>query len=533
MNKSYQKGFTLIELLVVIAIIAILAAILFPVFARAREKARQTTCMSNQRQIAAGITMYCQDHEETLPGTANTWQDIGVDTQVLICPTAGKNTPVGYVYNGTTDGVTACVAGCSIGSIRNGKCLVGDPSTIWLTADGTPSLGTGGVTRADLQPRHSGKIIKSYADGHVAIVPGCVVNVDYTNQATAYALPANNILIGKASVYSDSYAGNASDWSRDGSSGISILTDGQTPDGNLNTFATVGGSLGGKTLVYDLGGMYNLSEFDLYLGWANNGRNQPCEVSIYTASGNYANNPTYTLLKTTTSYTPTGNNHSRIRVTLNTPDEYLVPAASSIKIQFGAGAQNNYIGIGEIVVIGDPAGNYAAVTYTDQASSYSVSTTDLINGKTPVYNAVASGGAWNRDSSGGLTTLTDGVAPTTTLTTYATAGNGGGTDVVYDLGGAFKIQEFDFYIGWSNNGRNQPCPITIYTAPGDYASSPTYTQVTTTSTYVPTGSNLAKVKVTLSSGGYIATGVRSVKFHFGIAQNYYIGLGEIDVLGTP
>jgi prepilin-type N-terminal cleavage/methylation domain-containing protein len=58
-----SKGFTLIELLVVIAIIAILAAILFPVFARAREKARQTTCTSNQRQIAASILMWSQDHE--------------------------------------------------------------------------------------------------------------------------------------------------------------------------------------------------------------------------------------------------------------------------------------------------------------------------------------------------------------------------------------------------------------------------------------------------------------------------------------
>jgi prepilin-type N-terminal cleavage/methylation domain-containing protein len=68
--KTSQKGFTLIELLVVIAIIAILAAILFPVFARAREKARQTTCTSNQRQIAASIQMYCQDHEETFPGSS-------------------------------------------------------------------------------------------------------------------------------------------------------------------------------------------------------------------------------------------------------------------------------------------------------------------------------------------------------------------------------------------------------------------------------------------------------------------------------
>ena len=57
-NSKIRRGFTLIELLVVIAIIAILAAILFPVFARAREKARQTTCTSNQKQIAALVQMY-------------------------------------------------------------------------------------------------------------------------------------------------------------------------------------------------------------------------------------------------------------------------------------------------------------------------------------------------------------------------------------------------------------------------------------------------------------------------------------------
>lgn len=62
-----RKGFTLIELLVVIAIIAILAAILFPVFARAREKARQTSCLSNMKQIGLGIMMYANDYDETLP----------------------------------------------------------------------------------------------------------------------------------------------------------------------------------------------------------------------------------------------------------------------------------------------------------------------------------------------------------------------------------------------------------------------------------------------------------------------------------
>jgi prepilin-type N-terminal cleavage/methylation domain-containing protein/prepilin-type processing-associated H-X9-DG protein len=66
-RRSTSQGFTLIELLVVIAIIAILAAILFPVFAQAREKARQTACLSNTKQLALGVQMYAQDYDELLP----------------------------------------------------------------------------------------------------------------------------------------------------------------------------------------------------------------------------------------------------------------------------------------------------------------------------------------------------------------------------------------------------------------------------------------------------------------------------------
>jgi prepilin-type N-terminal cleavage/methylation domain-containing protein/prepilin-type processing-associated H-X9-DG protein len=66
-NKQNKRAFTLIELLVVIAIIAILAAILFPVFARARENARRASCLSNMKQMGLGFMMYVQDYDESYP----------------------------------------------------------------------------------------------------------------------------------------------------------------------------------------------------------------------------------------------------------------------------------------------------------------------------------------------------------------------------------------------------------------------------------------------------------------------------------
>ena len=71
-NCHETRGFTLIELLVVIAIIAILAAILFPVFAQAREKARQTSCLSNMKQLSLAFALYRADYDDQNPGTGFT-----------------------------------------------------------------------------------------------------------------------------------------------------------------------------------------------------------------------------------------------------------------------------------------------------------------------------------------------------------------------------------------------------------------------------------------------------------------------------
>ena len=83
----FKKGFTLIELLVVIAIIAILAAILFPVFAQAREKARGNNCLSNVKNICTGLMLYMDDWDETTPRNYSYWSGGGQEPMSLYCAT--------------------------------------------------------------------------------------------------------------------------------------------------------------------------------------------------------------------------------------------------------------------------------------------------------------------------------------------------------------------------------------------------------------------------------------------------------------
>ena len=147
-------GFTLIELLVVIAIIAILAAILFPVFSKAREKARQTTCTSNQKQIATAVMMYVQENEERMPGT-DFWSVIDVGGKILICPTAGKKITNAYA-------VSNAILGIGLGEID-------DPVNEELTMDAEGADNNILLTSDESAMRHTKKAIVSYVDSHVVL----------------------------------------------------------------------------------------------------------------------------------------------------------------------------------------------------------------------------------------------------------------------------------------------------------------------------------------------------------------------------
>ena len=121
-----REGFTLVELLVVIAIIIILAAILFPVFARAREKAQQTKCVNNLKQMGSAIAMYEDDYDNPMPWFVTATETYGYDWKTLMDPylkqlkgTAGYDETEGEVYKCPSapveEAITAVQAGRSYG----------------------------------------------------------------------------------------------------------------------------------------------------------------------------------------------------------------------------------------------------------------------------------------------------------------------------------------------------------------------------------------------------------------------------------
>ena len=217
--RNKAQGFTLIELLVVIAIISILAAILFPVFARARENARRSSCASNLKQIGLATMQYVQDYDgkyfwrcygdathPAAPGTAGDcvtyWGPNGAtsatsgflqpyvkNTQIFTCPSGNATTayPSGYAYNlvaGVPGSYGHTVLSESV--VERASEMIAFYDTQWAlqgyppTADswntGTwnvnfcrkPSTGAGDCDSADLHyGRHLDGANASYMDGHV------------------------------------------------------------------------------------------------------------------------------------------------------------------------------------------------------------------------------------------------------------------------------------------------------------------------------------------------------------------------------
>jgi len=172
MNSNIRKprtAFTLIELLVVIAIISILAAILFPVFARARENARRASCISNLKQIGLGIMMYVQDYDEKYPprgyATPDTqvppdgiwystggniswfWQQLiypyTKNDQVYICPSAPKTSHPYSGNYGTNSNILIAPTSTAVSMAQ-----LQAPSTIYMIMDAGPYYITPGMVYA-------------------------------------------------------------------------------------------------------------------------------------------------------------------------------------------------------------------------------------------------------------------------------------------------------------------------------------------------------------------------------------------------
>jgi prepilin-type N-terminal cleavage/methylation domain-containing protein/prepilin-type processing-associated H-X9-DG protein len=172
-------AFTLIELLVVIAIIAILAAILFPVFAQAREKARQASCISNLKQIGLGITQYIQDYDETYPprilnpagspyGWADAIQPYIKSTQLFQCPSEARRPGADPNAGGYTDYWYNASLGNPTGFVRLSLASLEAPSLTVMNGDG----GYSGTGRDDTTARYHSNGCNTQGGGATGS-PGC------------------------------------------------------------------------------------------------------------------------------------------------------------------------------------------------------------------------------------------------------------------------------------------------------------------------------------------------------------------------
>ena len=232
-----SKGFTLIELLVVIAIIAVLAAILFPVFAQAREKARMSSCMNNQRQIATALLIYAQDNTGAFPPATTAWASLTLPNGVKYCPSntiknSQRQPVVGYGLN-----YPMLSAGTTQQSII-------DPTAAVLTAD-CKTADNMLHSSADVYYRHGNlsTAVVSFVDGHVtsttssvAVVPGYPFSgVDSIRMWFRADDPATFVMNnGKISTWYDLCGNNA--------------TQGTTA--NQPVYQSSVAALGGKPAVY-------------------------------------------------------------------------------------------------------------------------------------------------------------------------------------------------------------------------------------------------------------------------------------------
>ncbi len=186
-----RHGFTLIELLVVIAIIAILAAILFPVFAKAREKARQSSCSSNIKQIALGVLSYAQDYDERFPlaiaGTPPAgafymiYENINPyikNAQIWDCPSEkgaldlsliGK-TNISYSFDVATAMPSGAYRMFGVPVVGTYSCSLGQidqPAQQAMMCDVDGSIDAALAVNIYEDPRHNDGCNYGYADGHV------------------------------------------------------------------------------------------------------------------------------------------------------------------------------------------------------------------------------------------------------------------------------------------------------------------------------------------------------------------------------